>query len=67
MRALPLVCRIGFIVLTLAAGPTFAQVYVWKDPKTGTTKMSNIRPPWYCSNFGVNGSPTHPLLDAVIF
>jgi hypothetical protein len=24
-----------------------AQIYSWKDPHTGTSRMSNISPPWY--------------------
>lgn len=30
----------------LAAVPAAADVYIWKDPQTGKTRMSNIAPPW---------------------
>ena len=30
----------------LLAAPAHADVFVWKDPQTGRTRMSNIAPPW---------------------
>ncbi len=32
--------------LALAVVPAAADVFVWKDPQTGRTRMSNIAPPW---------------------
>lgn len=29
-----------------AAASASADVFVWKDPQTGRTRMSNIAPPW---------------------
>lgn len=34
------------VVAALAASPAAADVFVWKDPQTGKTRMSNIAPPW---------------------
>ena len=36
--ALPAVCQ-----------SAIAQVYTWKDPETGATKISNLRPAWFRS------------------
>lgn len=33
-------------LLSLLAGPVCADVYIWKDPETGRTRMTNIPPPW---------------------
>jgi hypothetical protein len=30
----------------LLARPALADMYVWKDPDTGKTRMTNIVPPW---------------------
>jgi hypothetical protein len=30
----------------LAAGPVHADVYVWKDPQTGRTRMTSTPPEW---------------------
>ena len=43
--------RIGLAGVTLlvgafAAASASADVFVWKDPQTGRTRMSNIAPPW---------------------
>jgi len=38
------------LALAGSVAPAFAQVYVWKDPETGRTIMSNLRPAWYRSN-----------------
>ena len=34
------------VTLALTAAPAAADMYVWKDPQTGRTRMSNIPPPW---------------------
>jgi hypothetical protein len=36
----------GALLLSLAGGPALADVYIWKDPVTGRTRMTNIPPPW---------------------
>jgi len=36
-----------FLAAALATSPAFAQIYQWKDPETGSTKLTNLRPPWY--------------------
>ena len=33
-------------VMLLLARPALADMFVWKDPDTGKTRMSNIAPPW---------------------
>lgn len=45
-----------------AAGSVSAQMYVWKDPETGTTKMSNLRPEWF-RNPAMRGPHTQLLLN----
>jgi len=43
-------------VLTLiACQSAFADVYMWKDPSTGSTKISNLVPTWYSSRDKLNG------------
>jgi hypothetical protein len=40
--------RIAASVLALALCETgVADVYTWKDPSTGRTRISNFAPPWY--------------------
>ncbi len=41
--------------LLLAAAPAFAQVYSWRDPATGQSKLSNIPPAWYSRGETVRG------------
>jgi len=41
--------------LSLAAASAAAQVYSWRDPATGQTKLSNIPPPWYNRGETVHG------------
>lgn len=41
--------------LSLAAASAAAQVYSWRDPVTGQTKLSNIPPPWYSRGEIVHG------------
>lgn len=36
----------GVLAGLLACAPALADVFVWKDPQTGRTRMSNIAPPW---------------------
>jgi hypothetical protein len=36
----------GTLLLALTGGAAFADVYIWKDPATGRTRMTNIPPPW---------------------
>ena len=33
--------------IVLACAPALAQVYAWKDPASGQSRLSNIAPPWY--------------------
>lgn len=33
-------------LLALPCGPAAADVFMWKDPATGKTRMTNIAPPW---------------------
>jgi hypothetical protein len=33
--------------IALACAPALAQVYSWKDPASGQSRISNIAPPWY--------------------
>jgi signal transduction histidine kinase len=52
------------IVAAAVALPVAAQMYMWKDPETGQTKMSNVKPPWYGSNQpGVRGPRTQVFLN----
>ena len=37
---------LALAVGALAALPAAADVFTWKDPQTGKTRMSNIAPPW---------------------
>ena len=39
----------------LASGAASAQVYTWKDPQAGTSRFSNVAPPWYRNDNVVNG------------
>ena len=39
----------------LAGEPALAQVYAWRDPATGRSKLSNIAPPWYNRSDSVRG------------
>lgn len=32
-----------------------AQVYVWRDPASGVTRVSNFAPAWYARNQGMDG------------
>jgi len=41
--------------LLLTAAPAYAQMYSWKDPGNGETKLSNIAPPWYTRDASVSG------------
>ena len=56
------------LALAGSVAPAFAQVYVWKDPETGQTKMSNVAPPWYRVNQpAVRGAPrTQVLLNGSV-
>lgn len=45
IRAFPRVFAI-IICIGVLVGPVGADVYVWKDPATGKTRMTNIPPPW---------------------
>jgi hypothetical protein len=41
--------------LLVAAAPAAAQVYSWREPATGQTKLSNMPPPWYKRGETVRG------------
>ncbi len=46
----------GACVLTLiACQSAFSDVYMWKDPSTGSSKISNLAPAWYRSGGNSNG------------
>ena len=49
---------VGLMLLMLASPASLAQVYSWKDPETGTTKISNLAPPWYTVRAEVSGPRT---------
>lgn len=38
------------LVLVASTAAATAQIYVWKEPETGQTKMSNLRPTWFRSS-----------------
>jgi hypothetical protein len=41
--------RAALLAVLLAAVPqlTQAQVYTWRDPQSGATRISNVAPAWY--------------------
>jgi len=41
--------------LLLSGVPAYAQLYSWKDPNTGETKLSNIAPRWYNREERISG------------
>jgi len=49
---------IGVMLLMLASAASLAQVYSWKDPESGATKISNLAPPWYTVRAEVRGPRT---------
>ena len=48
----------------LAGEPARAQVYSWKDPATGQSRLSNIAPPWYSRGENVSGPRVIATLGA---
>jgi hypothetical protein len=43
------------IALLAASTLAAAQVYTWKDPADGGTRVSNFPPPWYAPSAPVSG------------
>ncbi len=41
--------------IALACAPALAQVYSWKDPASGQSRLSNIAPSWYNRGENVGG------------
>lgn len=37
----------GGLVLAAASGGAYADLYIWRDPATGATKIYSYPPPWY--------------------
>ena len=37
---------LALLAASLSAPPAAADVFIWKDPQTGKTRMSNIAPSW---------------------
>jgi len=48
----------------LVGEPALAQVYSWKDPATGQSRLSNIAPPWYSHGEMVGGPRVIATLGA---
>lgn len=55
MRNCKTFCFAFAVALALASAPAAAQVYSWRDPATGQSRISNIAPPWYSRGEIVNG------------
>lgn len=43
-------------VCTVSA-PALSQVYQWKDPESGATRISNTAPSWFRHAYGENRNP----------
>lgn len=54
------------VAIACTTMPASAQMYMWKDPETGQTKMSNSRPAWFRSNDGVRGPRTQLILNGKV-
>jgi hypothetical protein len=51
----------GVALFLTAAGDAYAEMYRWRDPQTGTTKYSNVPPPWY--RRGEGGPSVQVIVD----
>lgn len=55
MTARGAACAATLALLLGAAGAADAQLYRWRDPETGSVKLSTVPPPWYRG--GVSSGP----------
>ncbi len=63
MKTIKSLCLAVAAASLLVSGLACAQVYSWKDPDSGQSKLSNIAPPWYSRGEIVSGPRVIQTLD----
>lgn len=52
---------LGLVALLAAPATALADLYRWRDPQTGSTRFSNLPPPWH----GENARGRGPAVDVI--